>query len=317
MARKKDSSRQIDPELKKKLEKLERDFDDRTQITRIKRIQGLLDKLEGTDKIRRLEKTKKKAIIIQFIGIMVLFPFLMYFNGASVDPFYLPIYHSLLMLFGWLLLILISLFIFRFLRIKRHKSYSIKYLVARNSMRKAMSFAVVALIILGFLYTPYITEVVNDASSVENQSVQLTDGDDNVNFTATIELPSRCVLDLRGLKSLTVSSARDDINSEIDITLYEKYGNKNESMISETIDSENLNVTFGEDTLDPGEFKVWILHMSSEYGNPLEYSFRMEVFPDRQTSFSLLSFVYMGVFIQFTAVFYPFKKRYTGEGIYR
>ncbi|MFW5952709.1 MAG: hypothetical protein ACOCSJ_00950 [Candidatus Natronoplasma sp.] len=180
-----------------------------------------------------------------------------------------------------------------------------------------MSFALIALIILGFLYTPYMTEMVNDASSVENESVKLEDEEDNGIYEAKIELPSRCVLDLRGLKSLTVSSAGDNIISDINITLYEKNENKTESVIEETLSDEKSNVTFGENTLDPGEFKVWILHMSSESGYLLEYSFRREVFPTRLTSFSILSFLYMGVFVQFTAIFYPFKKRYTGEGIYR
>lgn len=315
MAGKKASPRNDDSDIKKRLEKLERGSDKRRQITRSRRLKELQDKLEGSHKVERVKNLKRKSFILQIFGIIVLFPFLMYFDGVSFNPLYLPIYHSLLMLFGWVLIIFISSFIFRILIIKRHRSYSTKYLLARNSMRKSITLAVIALIIFGVLYTPYLTEMVNEVSSVEEKIITL-ENEDSENFEAEIELTNRCILNLRGLKSLTIEHAGNTV-SEINITLYEKKDGERETVISRNIDDENSNVTFQEDELNTGAFKVWIFHLSSTDRSAIEYNIRREVFPSRQTSFSLLSFLYLGVFLQSAAVLYPIKKRYTGKGIYR
>jgi len=315
MAGKKNSPRDNDSDLKNKLEKTESKSYKKKQITRSKRLKELQDKLEGSHNIERVKDLKKKTLALQFLGIVILFPFLMYFNGASFDPLYLPIYHSLLMLFGWILIIFISSFIFRILRIKRHKSYSTKFLLARNSIRKSISLAVVALIIFGVIYTPYFTEMVNDLSSMEGKTIQLEEKD-NGNFEAEIEFTSRDVLDMRELKSVTIGYV-GNLVSEINITLYEKDDEVWEKITFRTIDEQNRNETFGEGDFDTSTFKELIFHLSSEEDSTVEYSCRREVFPTRQTSFSILSFLYMGIFIQSAAILYPFKKRYTGEGIYR
>ncbi len=314
MAGKKKSTRDNDSDLKNKLERLESKSDKRRLIIRDNRLKELQDKLEGTHEVERVKTLKKKALAIQVLGIVILFPFLMYFNGASFDPLYLPIYHSLLMLFGWILIIFIGSFIFRILRIKRHKSYSTKYLLARKSIRRSITLAVVALIIFSFLYTPYLTEMVNDLSSMEGETIQLEEKD-NGNFEAEIELTSRDVLDMRELKSVTVGYV-GDLASEIIITLYEK-DDEWETITNATLNDNNRNETFREGDLDTSTFKKWIFHLSSQNESDVEYSFRSEVFPSRQTSFSILSFLYMGVFIQSAAFLYPIKKRYLEECIYR
>ncbi len=317
MAGKKNSARDDNSDLKNKLEKFDGKSVKRRKITRSKRLKELQDKLEGTHKVERVKTLKKKALVLQVLGIVILFPFLMYFNGASLDPLYLPIYHSLLMLFGWILIIFVGLFIFRILRIKRHKSYSTKYLLARNSIRKSISLAVVALMIFGVLYTPYLTEMVNDLSYVEGEIIQLEE-EDNGNFEAAIELTSRDVLDMRELKSVTIGYVGNPVSEiNITITLYEKDDDEWETITNRTIGEQNRNETFAEGDFDTSTFKELRFHLSSEDELAVEYSFRREVFHSRQTSFSLLFFFYMGVFIQSAAILYPFKKRYTGKGIYR
>ncbi|MBS3781473.1 MAG: oligosaccharide repeat unit polymerase [Candidatus Thermoplasmatota archaeon] len=314
MAGKKDSSRNDDSNLKKKLEESGKKSAKRRKITRDKSFKELEEKLEGTHKIERLKKFKKRLLIPQIIGIIVLFPFLMYFNGASFDPLYMPIYHSLLMLFGWILIIFIGSLIFKILRIKRHKSYSYKYLLARNSMRKSITLAVIALIIFGFLYNPYLTEMVNEFSSVEEKDIELN-GENTGNFETEIELANIGLLGLRRLKNITFESVEDGTSSWINITLYQKGEKRSEGEFRNS-SGDGYKETF--DRLDTGTFKVWVLHVDSSSEDPsLEYTVRWEVFPNRQDSFSLLSFLYLGVFAQSAAILYPFKKRYAGKGIYR
>jgi len=299
MAERNETSRDNDADLEERLKKLEGNSGDRRQITRNKRLKELQEKLEGSHEVERVKNLKRKLLIPQILGIIILFPFLMYFNGASLDPFYIPIYHSVLMLFGWILILFIGSIIFRILRIKRHKSYSIKYLLARNSMRKSIVLTIVALVIFGFIYTPNLTGVVNDASSIED-NIFLAE-----NETVVFNLTTRCRLNFRKLESVSINTTN---NAIINVRIYEKETND--------IVNESEGSSYFFEDFDTAKFQELIVQINSSEEINLDYQVRRELFPGRQTSFSLLSFLYMGVFAQSVAIFYPIKKKYTGKGIY-
>ncbi len=300
MAGKKEKPWKNDTDLEEKFKKLRVKSSNRREITRNKRLKELQEKIEGSHEIERVKKLKRKLLIPQILGIIILFPFLMYFNESSLDPFYMPVYHSILMLFGWILIIIIGSIIFRILRIKRHRSYSIKYLLARNSMRKSIVLAVVALIIFGVIYTPYLTGVINDASSIEDNIFLAEDEREE------LELTTRCRLNFRRLESVYINTTNNVI---IHVSIYEKE-------TSDIVDQNNGSSYFFED-FDTTQFQELIVHINSSEDIYINYQVRQELFPSRQLSFSILSFFYMGVFAQSSAIFYPIKKKYTGEGIYR
>ncbi len=296
------------PELKEKLEELEREVDKPTQITRIKRLKELQDKLEGTHKIDRVKKVKKNLMILQIIGIIVLFPVLMFFDGASLDPLHLPIYYPILMLFGWVLILFVESFVFRIIRIKRHRSKSTKYLLTKNSMKKSISVMIVALIVFGVIYTPFLTEEINERSSIQSEVVNVEEEDDD--YHESIILTTRCVFSLRELKSLTIRPHGETHDAIINVTLSERRGDEQTTI--ELRDDEEETFEFDSD-----KFEEYVLHLSAEDPFVLEYETRMELIERRMDVLAIMAFLYIGTFLQWSAVLYPIRIRYTGKGIYR
>lgn len=306
MVEEEDLPEDTSPKLKQKLEDLESEVDKPTQITRIKRLQKLQDKLEGTHEIDRIKKVKEKLLIPQILGILILFPLLMYLNGASLDPLYFPIYYPILMLFGWILILLLESFVFRMMRIKRHRSKSTKYILVKNSMKKSFSVMIVALLIFGAIYTPFLTEEINERSSVKNGVIRAKNGNDN--FEDTLSFTNQGVLSLRRLETLTVVLGDTD-PSDINVELIQTGGTS-----SKEGHLENGNIRF---EFDNDEFKEWMLIVESNHAFDLEYQTQMELKGEKMNGFSILAFFYVGMFLQWPAILYPFRQKYTGEGIYR
>lgn len=305
MVEEEDLPEDTSPKLKQKLEELESEVDKPTQITRIKRLQKLQDKLEGTHEIDRIKKLKGRLLIPQILGILILFPLLMYLNGASLDPLYFPIYYPILMLFGWILILLLESFVFRMMRIKRHRSKSTKYILVKNSMKKSFSVMIVALIIFASIYAPFLTEEINERSSVQEGLIEIEeDGHKELRLT------TQGVLSLRKLKNVTIKREDDPDNADISVTLSEKNG---EELKNDTLPQGG--VTFDE--FDNSAFKELLLNISSSERVSLKYKANMGLLEEKMNGFSILAFFYVGMFLQWPAILYPFRQKYTGEGIYR
>lgn len=315
MVDKEDFPEDAGPDLKEKLERLEGEVDKPTQITRIKRLKKLQDKLEGSHEIDRLKNAKKKLMIPQIIGILILFPLLMYFNGASLDPLHFPMYYPILMMFGWILILIIESFVFRMMRIERHRSKGTKYILAKNSMKKSLALMVISLLLFGLLYTPFMTEVIDERSSVQAEQVHVENGNDNYKV---MTFTSQGVLSLRELKSLTI--IRGDLvdkNEDLRVNLSDRNGEQLGSAVLSGDEGTEQSVTF-EDEIDSSEFKELILNVSASTDRfSFEYETTMELFQDKMRSFSILSFLYLGISLQWPAMLYPTRKKYTGKGIYR
>ncbi|MFP4142948.1 MAG: hypothetical protein ACOCTN_06830 [Candidatus Natronoplasma sp.] len=303
------------PKLKEKLDQLEREVDKPTQITRIKRLKKLQDKLEGTHEIDRIKQIQKKMMIPQIFGIIVLFPFLLYLNGASLDPLYFPIYYPILMLFGWILILILESFVFRIMRIKRHRSKSTKYILTKNSMKKSLALMVISLLLFGLLYTPFMTEAIDERSSVEAEQVHVEDGNNNYKV---MTFTTQGVLSLRELKSLTIIRGDlEDESKDLHVNLSDRNGEELGSAALSGDEGPEQSVTF-EKEIDSSEFKELVLNVSASTDRfSFEYETTMELFGDKMRSFSMLSFFYVGISLQWPAVLYPTRKKYTGEGIYR
>lgn len=306
MVEEEESSGDTSPALKEKLKKLEGEVDKPTQITRIKRLKELQDKLEGTHEIDRIKKVKKKLIIPQIVGIFILFPFLLYLNGASQDPLYFPLYYPILMLFGWILILIVESFVFRVMRIKRHRSKSTKYILAKKSMKKSLSFMVIALIIFGVIYTPFLTDSINDRLSIEDGRIDVEEADDI--YKARFEFDELGVFSLSGVKNLTIRPHEHD--TQIFYTLYEIGGDEQQSGVLRENDGTHFE-------FDNDDFRKWVIRIESDDRFSLEYEKRIELLEDKMKGFSILSFFYVGIFLQWPAILYPIRQKYTGKGIYR
>ncbi len=304
MAKKKKSTQEPSPDLKKKLEELEDKVEEPTQITRIRRLKELQEKLEGTHRLEKLKKFKKKLFAYQLFGMAVLFPLIIYLNDPSLEPLYFPIYHSILMLFGWALILCIQHFIFRLIRIRRHRTFSTKTLIARKEVKKSIVTAIVVLLVFSTLYAPYLFDEMESRSSVE-ETIEIRSEGENIEFH------SKGRLGLTILRNISVSSANDSTSLNVriyedgdDAPIYEEEGNSHE------ISKNNISAN---------EFKIYTLNVSAQNAQEnleIEYNINMEMLERSQSSFSILAFVYLGVFSQAAAIFYPLRVKYKGGGVY-
>ncbi|GEM_PF-1645656 len=304
----------LSPELKKKLEQVESKVEDHTQIRRVKRLQELQKKLEESHKIERLKNIKKKILMPQFGVILVLFPLLMILDGASLSPLYLPLFYPLLMLFFWLLILCIEAFGFRILEIKNHPSKSVKCLMARKSMKKAVPVIIVALLIFGLFYTPYLSEEISERSSIK-EGFGLNQGDEKeIDTTSIGRFGFLSISDL--VLEIDEGSIEIELRDYDRTRLYNETVSREEDISDEVLEEipkrEFKELTFFFNYPSESENEV----DTSENQIDVEFTLEMEIEDGKLHWLSLLGFLYLATFTEWTAVFYPFKKKYSGAGIY-
>lgn len=299
----------LSPELKKKLEEVESKVEDHTQIRRVKRLQELQKKLEESHKIERLKNIEKKILMPQFGVIVVLFPLLMILDGASISPLYLPLFYPLLMLFFWLLILCIEAFGFRLLELKNHPSKSVKWLMAKNSMKKAVPVIIVGLLIFGLFYTPYLSEEISQRSSMKEE-FGLGQGDEK-----EIDIVSKCRFGFLSISDLLLET--DGGSIEIELREADRTILYNATISDEEDVSENVSENILEE-IPKMEFKELSLFFNNTSENDIdvEFTLEMEIEDGKLHWLSLLGFLYLASFTEWTAVLYPFKKKYSGAGIY-
>ncbi|MEF8873880.1 MAG: hypothetical protein V5A88_04315 [Candidatus Thermoplasmatota archaeon] len=301
----------LSPELRKKLKDVESKVEGRTQIRRVKRLQELQDKLEESHKIEKLKNIEKKVFFPQIGVIITLFPVLLHLNGGSLAPFYLPFFYPLLMLFTWILILCIEAFAFRIAEIKHHPSKSVKTLMARNSMKKAVTVVVVAVLCVGVLYTPFLSQEINKRSSVERE-IGLEGGREK-----KIDLGSKGRFDFRVIKNMTIEYTHQltglEEDLKIDFSLYQK--DNQDPLVSGNLTFESQQ-SFFED-FPEHDYKELILSLNSTEDSSVRLLLDLEVERSRFYWLSFISFLYMAAFAEWIAVLYPIKKKYSGTGIYQ
>lgn len=301
---KKEKPEDISPELREKLKEVEDKADKRTPIRKTKGSKDLQDKLELSPRIKRLKDIEKKVFYPQIVGIILLFPIILYLRGATLSPFYSPLVYPLLMVFIWTLILCIEGFVFRMMEIKHHPSKSAKFVMAKNSIQKAIPIVVIALIVFSLLYTPYLTEEIEARTSIEDTT--------EIRGLENITLVSKGRFGFRAAKNLRVEC----ISGEADVSLHEKETGlalfENESL---TVTEDHTYDDFREDG-----FQELILSFNSTGEAEMtrvEYELDMKIQEDIRYPFAAVSFVYLGVFTEWTLVQYPIKKKYGGVGIYQ
>ncbi|MGM0405729.1 MAG: hypothetical protein ACQEQM_06265 [Thermoplasmatota archaeon] len=133
-------------------------------------MKGDYDRLEGTYKLAGLKRLERFAYIIQTVGIIATFIFLVYIGGATLNPFYLPIFWAVLAALIWLFILSLEAIAFRLIEIKKRDSESAKFLMADRSMKKAFTIIIVALIAFSIAFVPFFSNQIEDISRFEGES---------------------------------------------------------------------------------------------------------------------------------------------------
>lgn len=307
MAPKQNPKEGLSPELRNKLKEVESRVEGRTQIRRVKRLQELQDKLEESHKIEKLKNIEKKVFVPQIFIIIILFPLLIYLNGGSLAPFYVPLFYPLLMLLTWTLILCLELFAFRMLEIKHHPSKSVKYLMAKNSMKKSVTVFIVVILIFSILYLPFLSQEISERGSME-KNIELDGG-----RAKEVDLASKGRFDFRTMKNLTVELlTKYEKDIVVTLSVYEKEtGN--------TFDPRNLTREDDQvffDDFSKDEFKELILRLNSTHDSEVRLFLDIKVDSNKIYWLSIITFLYIATFAEWTAVLYPVRKKYSGTGIY-
>src|SRR2546427_3223725 len=141
--------------------------------------------LEGTHQLFRIRRIKRATMLALFLVAIVLIVYDMIYSGASLKPFYLPLNGVLAVVFLLAFIATLAWFVFRMMEIRYARRDSQRYLLVHNSVRRAQSTLVLALVFGILLALPITAEAAN-ASVHENHAGSL---DPNGVVTYTITNP--------------------------------------------------------------------------------------------------------------------------------
>lgn len=144
-----------------------------------------VDRLEGGYRVVRIRRIRRIVYAILALTTIFLLAAVTAANGASLRPFYLPLDIvlgvALVMGLVWLLLS----FVFRNLRIRYATRSSQKFLMAGNSIRRALILTVVAIIVGVLFVLPFFHSATEDQLSSETTVTVFAGTEREVNFWNT------------------------------------------------------------------------------------------------------------------------------------
>jgi len=127
---------------------------------------GTREMLEGEAYWGRIRSIKRKLYALEIVLIIVMSIFLVVSSkNFSMSPFLLPCDQLLWFLLVMLLIIAVEGFIFRVMQLQIAKSDSIKYIMASNSMKRAVVIAIIASIVAVLLLLPGAAQGIEDSLS--------------------------------------------------------------------------------------------------------------------------------------------------------
>ena len=318
MSKDKKSDREKSSDLSKRLKELEKKVEKPTQITRIKRLEELQEKLEGTHKIKKLKRLEKIALVPQIIIVVFLFFLSIYLNGGSLEPLYIPIYTSLIILGLWLIFLPIELVVFNILEIKYGKSKSSNFLLAKKSIRKGYQFAVIFILIFAFFFVPFFTTELSEASSIEKE-IDLERGTPKI-----ISFTSRGQFNFMITKNITVEihtyGKLYDDNTSVIVHLYEKSNYEEDKNITINSDSDDLKQATLENAFHyqftERDFEENILYLNANRNITVGYEIEKTIPKEKNFYFSAISLTIAIIYIGRIFLLNKVKKEETKEAIY-
>lgn len=119
------------------------------------------EQLEGTRQLFRIRRIKRAVMLLLLVLLVLLVGYAMALEGAGLKPFYAPLDAALPILLVVLLIATLSNFVFRALEMRYAKRDSQRFLIARNSIRRATMILLVTAIVGGILILPLTGQAAN------------------------------------------------------------------------------------------------------------------------------------------------------------
>ncbi|MFO7791735.1 MAG: hypothetical protein R6W73_01980 [Candidatus Saliniplasma sp.] len=279
-------------------------------------MKGDYDRLEGTYKLAGLKRLERFAYVVQTIGIIATFAFLVYIGGAMLNPFYLPIFWAILAALIWIFVLSLEAIAFRLIEIKKRDSESAKFLMADRSMKKAYTIIIVTLIAFAVVFVPFFTEQMEDINKMDGE-MELLGGENREDKT---QFTSRGRFDFLKVDEINLEVS-GDIEGSINVFILkeETYrSGETDYGPGEIVNPDNteFNDHFSFDMPDR-DFGEYYIVLQADERVYVQYEVNY-IIPEHITS--PLSIVFMVFVISQSAwaiTLYPIKKKHSEDAIYR
>jgi len=121
------------------------------------------EQLEGTQQLLRLRRIKRVLLLFLFVLAIALSAYAMVLEGASAKPLFLPMDGFLSIILVLLFIASLVNFVFRLLEIRHAKRDSQRYLLARNSIRRAWPILILGFVLGVLLVLPVTTAAARES----------------------------------------------------------------------------------------------------------------------------------------------------------
>lgn len=119
-------------------------------------------KLEGGYRLVHIQRTKKLLFIAQAIIILAFAIYLLWAEGGfSMKPFFLSVNSFIYFVLIMGIVVMVEGFVFILLELRFMRSQSAKFIITQRSLRSAMLWAAVSLIVILLLWAPILPEMLD------------------------------------------------------------------------------------------------------------------------------------------------------------
>ena len=125
--------------------------------------------LEGTYLLARIIKIRRLLFVLQAVVFIVLATALLSMDGFTRDPLYIPIPSFIYLILILLFLMAVEGFFFRVIEIRYNPSESRKFLMASNSIQRAIYIIIITAVIGGILLLPTFQNYVEGRLSYQKE----------------------------------------------------------------------------------------------------------------------------------------------------
>ena len=169
--------------------------------------------LESNFRLERIRSIKQYAFVVQWIIFLLLAVFIIYKEGLTTDPLYIPLNATISYICIISTVMIGEGIFFKLMEMNNEHSFSSKFLIARKASQSSLIYLIIAIIVVVIFVTPPIVGVMEGMAT---ETGEMWSGDSNSFSTQT----TTGIMDLKGITvSIPSGEAEVFVLTDIDYTL--------------------------------------------------------------------------------------------------
>jgi hypothetical protein len=270
--------------------------------------------LEDSIRLTKIRQIKWSLYVVQIIMLVALAALLIFVMGdAQLTPvLYLPVDSFAAIMVLLILVVCIESFFFRIMEIRFARSSSAKHLMAKNSIRSAISVAIVAGVVVIMFMAPPVLSIIQDTTS----KTSVLSADEPVKFW------SRDPLAFQEMVAVRVTAVNPVEVYLVDAGVYEIYNGTLSQMFILRINKDGTDYKVSDEvTIDVPEAQhtqyVLVLNDIDNPGSVASVTIVRDVSGIFTGIVSLLSLAIVVANIAWIAYLMPIERKYSRGSIYK